>query len=128
MKHVVRCVLAVLLYSLYSGAADAATIQAQSCSSTHVQAAIALANDGDTVAVPAGICTWTSMLLVTGKAITIQGAGRNLTVIIDGVPAPASGAKPPAFRWNTKPTGISRLTGFTFDGGVTGGPDQSVNT
>src|SRR6185312_4573311 len=47
------------------------------------------------------------------------------TVIVDGVAAPTSGAKPPALVWRT-PTGtqLTRLTGFTFDGGSAGGLDQ----
>jgi polygalacturonase len=37
-------------------------IHAASCSQEDVQAAIDAANDGDTVSVPAGTCTWTTPL------------------------------------------------------------------
>ena len=46
---------------------DAAEINAQSASRTDVGAAVALANDGDTVLVPAGSATWTSTLTVTKR-------------------------------------------------------------
>jgi hypothetical protein len=44
-------------------------------SSLDVQLKIILAVDGDTVTLPAGTFTWTTGVIITGKAITIQGAG-----------------------------------------------------
>jgi hypothetical protein len=100
-------------------AVDAATITATSCSRSDVEAAIRAARDGDTVAIPPGVCSWTSTLTVDDKAITIQGAGMSRTVIIDDVPKPDDGQ--PAghtFVWQTKEGGITRLTGMTFQGGI----------
>ena len=107
------------------GVADAATVQVPSCDGGPVAAAVRSANDGDTVVIPAGTCTWTTSVTIDSKWITLQGAGANLTTIIDGVAAPVSGAKPAALIWNTKPKGLTRLTGVTFDGGSTGGLDEA---
>ena len=63
--------------------AQAATINAASCSSSDVQAAINSASNGDTVAVPAGNCTWTTTVSFTGKGLTLQGAGIGVTNIDD---------------------------------------------
>ena len=58
----------------------AATINAASCSSASVQTAIGSSSDGDTVAVPAGACTWTAPVSYC-KSITLQGAGSSSTTI-----------------------------------------------
>ena len=109
---------------LATQAAQAATITAASCSQTDVRTAFNSASSGDTVAVPAGSCTWTTPAantpsVVLNKAITLQGqtvctgraaslACRDSTIIYDGtgtgfmeipLEISASGA---------------RLTGFTF--------------
>ena len=70
---------------LITPTAHAATINATSCNSSDVQAAITAAVDGDTVQIPAGTCTWTSGITVT-KSIAIIGAGENQTIISDEVP------------------------------------------
>lgn len=54
-------------------------ITATDCNTAAVNAAIASANTGDTVLVPAGTCTWSGVNL--NKAITVQGAGINSTNI-----------------------------------------------
>jgi hypothetical protein len=61
---------------------SAATYTAANCSQSAVQAAInqELANpmDGDTIAIPAGTCTWTGTTVVSGSfstSVTIKGAG-----------------------------------------------------
>jgi uncharacterized Zn-binding protein involved in type VI secretion len=62
-------------------------IPAASCAQTDVQAAIDLAQEGDTVQAPAGNCTWTTVeprtpaVEIAGKAITLQGAGIGKTII-----------------------------------------------
>src|SRR4051812_25389972 len=61
-------------------AAQAATVSAASCAQSAVQTAVNTANANDTVAIPAGTCTWSSPVNVT-KGITIQGAGESSTVI-----------------------------------------------
>jgi hypothetical protein len=87
MKKWLMLVLSFLL--LYALRAEAATINAASCSSSDVQAAIDSASDGDTVVIPEGTSTWTSPpsqdhTVVMNKGITLRGAGINKTVIIDG--------------------------------------------
>lgn len=113
----VLILIASCVWALWAGEVQAATVNAASCSRTDVAAAITTAVANDTVAVPAGSCTWTSLLTIT-KGITLQGAGIGVTVITHG----------PGF--NTMliydpgvPTtnNMFRITGFTFDGG-------SVNT
>ena len=57
----------------------AAIINASSCSSAHIQAAINSASSGDTVSVPAGTCTWTSGVTIPdGKTIHVVGAGNGV--------------------------------------------------
>jgi hypothetical protein len=56
-------------------AAKAQTINAASCNTSDVQAAINTATEGQTVAIPAGTCTWTAGVTITGKGISVVGAG-----------------------------------------------------
>lgn len=103
---------------------QAATISASSCSHADVESALDRAVNGDTVLVPAGTCTWTKTmdfdLNITGgtnKYLTLQGAGIDQTVIIDGV---SKGNYPNIaylLRWTTVNGGLTRITGFTFRGG-----------
>jgi hypothetical protein len=61
---------------------DAAAIVAASCSRADVGAAIAAAADGDTVHIPpCSATTWTSGIIVSNKAISIVGAGIDVTTI-----------------------------------------------
>lgn len=47
-----------------------------------VQAAINTASEGGTVTVPAGICTWTTGVTISGKGIKVQGAGAGRIIAI----------------------------------------------
>jgi hypothetical protein len=73
-------------------ARTARVIAAASCARQDVQEAIDAAQDGDTVLLPAGAATWTPLdartpsVLISGKMITLQGAGMDKTVITDGSP------------------------------------------
>src|SRR5438067_656596 len=58
--------------SFRSELARAATINANSPSLSDVTTAVAAAVGGDTVIVPAGAASWTSVLTIT-KSITLQG-------------------------------------------------------
>lgn len=62
----------------------AATINASSCAQSAVQSAISSASPGDTVRVPAGNCSWSGGLTISG--ITLEGAGSSSsgTVITGG--------------------------------------------
>ena len=63
----------------------AATRTAASCSRADVATAVNSAGDGDTIVIPAGTCTWTTNLTISNKILTLQGAGMDQTVIVDGV-------------------------------------------
>ncbi len=86
----------------------ATTIQAESPSQSHVQAAIDSAHDGDTVRVPAGSATWRDSVVISKKSITLQGAGMTKTVIRNlakiGVQVKGGEDKP------------FRITDLSFDG------------
>src|SRR5262249_32967997 len=107
----------VMIVPLYSTAALAATITAATCGNTDVANTLNSASEGDTVAIPAGQCTWTANVS-TNKRLTIQGAGIGQTVIIDGVNK--SGSPGQAFVWNVPDTGPSRMTGIEWRGNGTG--------
>ena len=70
-----RLTNAVLLGLFLSAAASAASYTASSCATSAVQAAINSAVGGDTVIIPAGSCTWTSGVTISGKGITLTGQG-----------------------------------------------------
>jgi hypothetical protein len=103
------------------------TINAASCSQVDVQAAIDSANDGDTVVVPAGSCTWTTpsagqpAVAMNSKKIVLQGAGIDQTLITDGT----------GTDWNEILIGVNcvegkpfRVRGFDFPGPGSGEPDR----
>ncbi len=71
-----------LLFAAGYKSVQAAIINAATCSQTDVQAAVNSAANGDVVQVPAGTCTWnTAVVIPDNKKITLQGAGKTLTVI-----------------------------------------------
>lgn len=76
-----RVFLAAFLL-LYGAAGLAEIINAASCSEANVASAIAAAAVGDTVQVPAGSCTWSTLAIA--KAVTIKGAGIGSTNITLG--------------------------------------------
>jgi hypothetical protein len=106
-----------MIVLLHSTTAFAATITVATCGSTDVATALNSARDGDTVAIPAGQCTWTTNVS-TSKRVTIQGAGAGQTIITDGVNK--SGSPPQAFIWIVPDTGPSRMTGIEWRGNGTG--------
>ena len=85
--------------------AQAATINAASCSQTNVASAIASASPGDTVQVPAGTCSWSGGLSISG--IRLVGAGKSTsgTVITAG-----------AVTMTKHATQYTRVSGFRFTG------------
>ena len=104
MKRLVGLSFASLCVAI---AANGAVINASSCSNTSVQSAINSAASGDTVAVPTGNCTWTSTVTISGKAITLQGAGIGQTNVNDSTPGAA-------LNITASSTNFVRVTGFTF--------------
>lgn len=91
-----------------------ATINSVSCESAAVQAAINNATDGDTVNVPAGNCTWSTVVNISSKTIILKGAGAatNGTVINYG----GSNHVLVNIDAGTK-KGRTEVTGFYFKGG-----------
>ena len=68
-------------------------VAAASPSFADVNAAIAQANPGDTVIVPAGIATWKAHLVIT-KGINLIGAGKDSTVITSDYTCPNQHMQP----------------------------------
>jgi hypothetical protein len=102
--------------SFFAVEAEAATINAPSCSLSHVQGAINSVSTGDTVMVPAGNCSWSSGISISGKKITLVGAGIGKTVIsLGGVTAVDIGISG------------SRVTGFEFNFSSSAGVGIYVN-
>jgi len=58
------------------------TIKASTCSTSDVQTAINAAAGGDTVTIPAGTCTWTSGVTISGKGISVQGSGSGRIIAV----------------------------------------------
>lgn len=117
-----RIVLALLITFL-DATLMAATITAESLSPAHVQAAMDLAEAGDTVQLPAGTANWTSGIDWTAPAnVTLRGAGTSATgggdqtVIQDNI---ASDSRLMLITVNS--AGVFRMTGITVQSG-TGDP------
>jgi hypothetical protein len=98
--------------------AYAATVTAASCSQSAITAALATAANGDTVLVPAGTCEWTSQLVVTNKAVTIQGAGIGKTIIVDSVALTSSAVASRLVTLEPGPNQAVRFSGFEFRQGA----------
>ena len=72
----IKCLSFIVLWiAMFGGTLHAATHNAASCNTNDVQSAINSAAEGDTVTIPAGTCTWTSGVTISGKGITVTGNG-----------------------------------------------------
>lgn len=80
MRTLRNCVLALTFALIGVARASAAEVAAASCSLAHVSTAVAAANSGDVVTIPAGECTWTGQLAIT-EEIVLRGAGAASTII-----------------------------------------------
>lgn len=100
-----------------TGGGSGNTIAAASCSTSDVQTAIDAAAVGDTVAVPAGSCSWSGLSLA--KAVHLQGAGTTQTLIT--LAGSNSVVKQSA--------GVVRISGFGFskNGGGNGSKGLSIS-
>ena len=108
-----RTVILVALFCAVVPVTEAATITAPTCSYVDVSAAVASATHGDTIVVPPGSCTWSSLGI--SKGVTLLGAGVGVTTI-------TSTAGPNSYLIAYDPDGTSisndvqfRVTGFTLD-------------
>lgn len=72
---VTKVTLLVAFLIVFLGSAFASTWTAASCNTADVQNVINSASSGDTVNIPAGTCAWTTGVTISGKGITVQGAG-----------------------------------------------------
>lgn len=84
------------------------TINAATCSFSDVQSAVASASDGDTVAIPAGNCTWTNAISVQ-KSIRILGAGIGQTNLNGGR---FNASAPDGKQWRVSGMTITGTGGF----------------
>ncbi len=98
-----------LLLLLAAPAAQAATINATSCSQADVQAAVSAAQSQDTVQVPACAATWNKTLTIT-KGIVLRGASA-LATKITGTIAPLITFAPSVPDSSDR----FRISGFTLD-------------
>src|SRR2546428_2480577 len=125
-RQLIIIIALLMCCSLYAFDANAATINAASCSSSDVRTAISAASSGDTVLVPAcpaGV-SWTDSVatdvanqsgsvVINKSNITLKGAGIGQTVINTRFSGGRSGGGIVIQRNMAN----VRITGFTFDGG-----------
>jgi hypothetical protein len=97
------------------------TIYAKSMANTDVIAAVALAQDGDTVVVPAGTAQWTKCVVIS-NAITLQFAGIGQSIVRDYIVCPQAGNNPPwsqaVVTFFTTSNKLYRLSGLEVDAGL----------
>ena len=117
MRVATSLVVVMAFVLLGSASAHAAEIHAATCERSAVATAVNSANDGDTVVIPAGRCTWTTNLTIKNKILTIQGVGIDKTTIVDGVSKGGYPNVPQVLSVETKDGGLTRITGITFQGG-----------
>lgn len=115
MRYLVASFFPVLI--LWSMTAEAGTLVAASCSLGDIVIAVSTAQDGDTVQIPSGACTWTDSLQISA-GITLRGAGIDQTVITDEGPSSF------LVRLSTIAGKTYRVTGMTFLGGTA---DRGIN-
>jgi hypothetical protein len=109
--------LILIVFAVFFGCERRPTLRViASCNQADVQNAINAANDGDTITIPAGTCSWATGITIS-KAITLQGAGIGATIIRDGA-SPAT-----LMVWNLVANKASQMTGIEFqDAGRSGSP------
>lgn len=84
MTNARKGILFGLLFSIFCSATTyAATLTAASCNTSDVQSAINAVNQGDTVIIPNGRCTWNSGI-TTSKQINIQGQNKGSVILVMG--------------------------------------------
>lgn len=109
-------VLAALCIGTTAQDAESATIAASSCSLADVRSALTSASAQDTVTVPSGNCTWsTDLILPNEKKLTLQGAGKDRTIITGSLSFGSSGSRVTGFTFTGNPLLISHGYGFRLD-------------
>lgn len=119
LKRLIGLGLVAVLGGVVSVVLHADTINAADCEEASVQTAVDAADPGDTVAIPAGTCTWTTTVTVD-KSIEIVGVGGlgTRTQCEVGSQATYTCIKGDIrhLTWDTPSTGTPRLAGITFYG------------
>jgi hypothetical protein len=116
-KLMIRILRFLAVLCLMSTGAEAATIQAASCSSADVQTAINNASNGDTVRTP-GPCSvsWGSRVSIPNtKGITVDGGGNTTLTSF-------------AFNLNQNGASTSRITGFIITNGAPAANQSAITT
>jgi hypothetical protein len=115
-----RGTAAALALAVFASMANAATINAASCTPTAVRSALSQAQAGDIVRIPAGTCGWNETIswsappnvsVLGAGDLNVQGGG-NATIIVDDV---AGGS--PLISITASSSGTFRFAGFTIRGG-----------
>jgi hypothetical protein len=91
---------------------QAATVNAATCNSADVQAALNAATDGDTVVVPPGSCAWATTVTMN-KAVKLQAGGG--VTITNNIPG---GFGFDLLALTESPNGHAELAGFNFVAGI----------
>lgn len=79
-------IFALVLSTLYEGKAQTCSggnCSAASCNTSDVQTCINSTTEGNTCTIPAGSCTWTSGVTISGKGIVVTGAGSGRIIAIN---------------------------------------------
>jgi hypothetical protein len=97
--------VAPVLVLAFLAPAHAATLNAASCSQASVASALASARAGDTVRVPAGTCSWSGGITLSGVQLIGAGSSTAGTVITAGTVS-----------MNKHSSAYTRLSGFRFSG------------
>lgn len=108
-----KLLLLLLAAPLLALPALAATNTAANPSYTAVAATIAASSNGDTILIPAGTATWLATLTVT-KAVNLEGAGTNSTLITINVPNP--GGDISTCGLNFRPSATATISGIKWIG------------
>lgn len=88
MKSLSFCSAVIIFMCFLNNSSKGNVIQAVSCSQSDVQFAIDLAQDGDSVFVPAGNCSWSNSVTIHNKSISVIGPGKaNITITLTGASA-----------------------------------------
>src|SRR5437762_1910826 len=106
MKSAAAFVIVIL--SGFSAPRCGAAIYNSDGSAANVQALANIATDGDTITIPAGWFTWNTTVTVSGKAVTLQGAGSSVSHITD------QGSGGAALNVTCTATNFVRVTGLEF--------------
>lgn len=120
-RIVISLLFGFVLSACFSAKAQASTINAASCSSSDVQAAINSAAGGDVIAVPSGTCTWTTQVSVPAEKLSLIGqstctnAGASKGACTDNTVITLADTSAEAFAaTNATASNFVDVSGFTF--------------